>query len=265
MLGTVTKAARVLSLFGSEAPEWGVSEAARRLEMPKSSAHSLMDALAATGLLERTAGSRYRLGRSVLALSRTLLDSSDVIAQARPVIDELTRRFGVTVNVASLSDGEVLYMARASGARPLPSSGSAVGHRRAPHSTALGKVLLAHAAPAVVDAALADGRLRPLTAWTVTSPEALRAELAAVQHQGYARSDQEAVAGLRCYAAPIFSHDGRVEAAVSVSVSVADDDGQRNRCAGLAMTAAPAVTRRLCRVQVDASGFGRRSATAVAA
>jgi len=86
VLGTVGKASRVLDLFTREAPEWGVTEAALALEVPRSSAHDLLDTLAQTGLLRRVEGNRYRLGLKLLTLSNAALDSLAVRVQARGVM-----------------------------------------------------------------------------------------------------------------------------------------------------------------------------------
>src|SRR5918995_5088110 len=43
MLRTIKKATQVLDLFSLERPEWGVSEAARALNLPKSTINTLID------------------------------------------------------------------------------------------------------------------------------------------------------------------------------------------------------------------------------
>ena len=45
-LNTVAKVGRVLDLFAPEQPEWGVSEVAEALRIPRSSAHALLASLA---------------------------------------------------------------------------------------------------------------------------------------------------------------------------------------------------------------------------
>ena len=60
-------------------------------------------------------------------------------------------------------------------------------------------------------------RLDRLTTRTVTTPKALRAELARVRAQGWAVVDQELEEGLRAVAAPIRDRAGRTVAAINVS------------------------------------------------
>jgi DNA-binding IclR family transcriptional regulator len=245
MLGTVNKAGRVLELFTSTKSEWGVTEVARALNMPKSSAHSLLTALAATNLLGRTGDNRYKLGWRVLSLSRTLLDSSDVRMHAQPALHTLAHRYGVTAHVATLDDGEVTYIDKVEAGGTVPILVSGVGRRLPAHSTALGKVLLAYESAGTLEQLFGTRGLEPMTDQTITSPRALHAELEAVRRQGWARADEEIVEGLVCYAAPIVDPELGIEAAVSVSVSVEEDRARPDRYVRLAIAAATQVTRKL--------------------
>jgi len=92
-----------------------------------------------------------------------------------------------------------------------------VGTRVPAHATSMGHVLLAGLSPAELDAYLSVADLAPLTSHTITSPEALRAELDKVRAQGWALVDQELEDGLRSVAAPVRDTAGRVTAAVNVS------------------------------------------------
>jgi len=113
----VENAGRVLELFTVAAPEHGVSEVARALGMPKSRAHALMSTLSEVGLLYRTAGSRYRLGLQILALSRVLVESTESQSGARVIMRELVGRFAETVHLAALHAGRVIYVDKLEGTR----------------------------------------------------------------------------------------------------------------------------------------------------
>src|SRR3954454_7916836 len=64
MLNTVKKVGPVLDLFTAEQSEWRMTDIARALEMPKSSAHALVTTLADVGLLSVGPSGRYRLRRT---------------------------------------------------------------------------------------------------------------------------------------------------------------------------------------------------------
>jgi DNA-binding IclR family transcriptional regulator len=91
-----------------------------------------------------------------------------------------------------------------------------VGARAPLYCTAAGTALLAFADRALVEEILA-GPLPALTATTITSPDALRAELGKVRAQGYAIDQCERENGLFGVSAPVRDVAGRVVAVISFS------------------------------------------------
>ncbi|HEY8487214.1 MAG TPA: IclR family transcriptional regulator, partial [Limnochordales bacterium] len=210
--------ARVFELFSAERPEWGVTEVSRALRIPKSSAHALLATLCRVGLLRKTPQNRYRLGWRVLALTQVLLDSTEFRAEALPAMQRLVARFGETVHLAVLEDGQVVYVEKLEGTRAVRVAVSRVGARLPAHCSAVGKVLLAHQPWEKVEAVAALHGLPALTPNTITSLERLRAELQRVREQGFAYDHEEVMPDLCCVAAPIRDHSGAVVAAMSLSV-----------------------------------------------
>lgn len=126
----------------------------------------------------------------------------------------LHERTGQLVHLSVLDGAEVVCLERIGGseATTVPSR---VGGRMPAYSTAAGKAILAFGDPGAVEHVLAQG-LRPRTARTLTRPNALRAELAAVRERGVAHDREESFRGICCVAAPLRGA-GRAVAAVSVS------------------------------------------------
>jgi IclR family KDG regulon transcriptional repressor len=195
-------------------------------------------------LLCRSGRNRYRLGWKVVAFSRTAIATSDVRAQARPVMRALAERLNATVHLATLDDGQVLYIDKLV-ARGAPSvSVSAVGMRLPPHCSAVGKVLLAHQSRALARDALGRCGMRPFTERTITSPDAIAFQLSAVRDRGTAVDREEIVDGLCCHAAPIVER-GEVVAALSVSVPRAADERFGTRYDDMIRAAGVRVSRQL--------------------
>ncbi len=218
MLQTVQKAAEVLNLFSIERPEWGVSELAKALAFPKSSASALVSTMAEQGLLRRTSSGRYKLGWRVVALSQVLLSTTDFHIEARPVMEALIARFGETVHLATLEGGQVIYVDKLQGTRAIQVAVTGVGYRLPAHCSGVGKVILASRPWDEVGQILNSKGMVALTSHTITSPDIFKAELARVAAQGYAYDMEEAVEELCCVAAPIRDHRGDVVAALSLSV-----------------------------------------------
>lgn len=220
-LTSVHNAARVLRAFSVQERELGVSDLARRLGLAKSVVHRLLRTLVEERLLEQDADTgRYRLGIKVYELGIAVSSHADLHGAVIPPIDELHQRTGDSVHVAILDGAEVVYVERREAQRTLQPLGE-VGHRNFAHSTATGKVLLAHLGPAELDLALGWTELPALTPHTITDPARLREELGRVRERGYAENREESRLSLCSVAAPIRGAASTVVAAVSV-VAAAD-------------------------------------------
>src|SRR5450755_2037187 len=112
MLGTLMRAGAVLDLFTTDEPEWGVTATARQLGIGKSLAHDVLASLAAIGLLQRVGHGRYRLGWRTMSLASVMLRTSELQAQARPVVRDLAERHGVAVSLVAWDRGRILYIDR---------------------------------------------------------------------------------------------------------------------------------------------------------
>jgi DNA-binding IclR family transcriptional regulator len=213
---SVRRAAALLRAFGDGAPELGVSELGRRLNLHKSTVSRLLATLESEGLLERAPGTdKYRLGREIQRLAGHMPPAGDVHAIARPFMVELAEQTRETTNLAVLDGAEVHNIDQANGPH-LVHVGNWVGRRTPLHCVANGKALLAHQ-PAAALARLLAEPLAAYTPHTITDPAALAAELDRVRAQGYAGAVSEFEIGLNGVAAPIFAADGTAVAALSIS------------------------------------------------
>lgn len=219
-LNTVDKVGRVLDLFSTKRPDWGVSEVAGALGVPRSSAHALLASMVDIGLLQWRAGGRYRLGWRVIELAEIRRRTLDVRPLAAPVIAALVARFGETCHIAVLDKDHALYIDKSLGTHNLRVQGAPVGARLELHCTAVGKVLLAFGEEGQSDDLISRLELTRHTQTTITGRDALRAELARIRSRGYGYDRGEAVDDVHCVAAPIRDDLGSVVAAISMSTPV---------------------------------------------
>lgn len=218
MTQVIKKLAQILDLFSLERPEWRVSEVARALGLPKSTASELLTSLAEQRLLSRTVKGRYRLGWRLFELSQTLLDTTEFRIEARWVMKELVEYWKETMHLAVLDGVQAVYIEKL---QPIPAVKIRItraGARLPAHCSGVGKALLAHSEWEYVAERLEDQGMPGLTPNTITTLDALADELERVRERGYAYDDEETLIGLRCVAAPVYSSEGTVVAAVSFSV-----------------------------------------------
>ena len=195
----VTRAGAILDVLaesGGEAP--GPSELARRLGLPKSSIANICNALADIGLVRRI-GTGFALGRRLAELGGAYLASVDAVQEFYDACRLLPTGSEETVQLAILDDLEMTYLARHDGRQPVRLT-SQIGRRLPATVTATGKAALASLDEADLDRRLAGTTELPrLTANSLTSVDALRANLAIVRERGYALDDEETVEGVVCY------------------------------------------------------------------
>ena len=216
-LSSVRNAARLLRAFAPTDRDLGVSELATRLALPKSSVHRLLTALAAEGLVERTApNGRYRLGLRLYELGAIVSSHLDLHEVVSPYLDDLRNRTGETVHVSILDAGEVVYVERRESSHTLRIF-RRVGHRNHAHCTSSGKVLLAWLSADERRRIYATHGLPPHTPHTITDPNLLEEELVRVRERGYAENINESELGASSVAAPIRDVSGSVIAAIAIA------------------------------------------------
>ena len=218
MLQTIQKAGELLALYDRDHTEWGVREAASKLKIAKSSAHDLMSSLAELGFLNRTEENRYRLGWRLVTLSETLLATTELRKEARPVMEELAARYQETVHLAVLDGTQAVYVDKLEGRQAVRVELTSLGARLYAHCSALGKVLLAYRSEEEVKYIIETAGLPRFTDNTITEEEDLLQNLIKIRKQGYAYDMEEILLDLCCVGAPIYNYTGQVIAAISMSI-----------------------------------------------
>ena len=210
---SVDRALDLLEALAAAGRPLGVSELGTATDLPEGTVHRLLRALVLRGYVRQDAARKYALGASVLRLRdagrRTLA------GQASPYLSRLVELSGETANLALLEGDLVVYVAQVPSARALRMFAE-VGRQVHPHSTAVGKVLLADRPDHEVRALVGRIGLPRRTAATITDVDAFVAELHRVREQGWGVDDGEEELGVRCLAVPVRDGAG-VHAAVSVS------------------------------------------------
>jgi IclR family KDG regulon transcriptional repressor len=209
------------------------ADLSRQLRIPKSTCSYITARLEREGYLIRDdATGRYRIGLATVALAYGALRETGIHSVAEPALYKLTSETGLSAGIGVLERGWVLLVDRVEGprfvnraleSRPVRARAQRdVGRELPAHSTALGKVLLAHLPREQVVSILAQRGLRRYTRKTNVSAARLFAELEVVRKKGYAVADEEAYLDLRALAAPVSDASGAVRAAVSVNGSPKD-------------------------------------------
>nr|WP_310181135.1 MULTISPECIES: IclR family transcriptional regulator [Rhodococcus] len=169
------RASLVLDAFDGRS-ELSLTQVVDITGLPRSSAHRILEHLTQLRWVTRTER-LYSLGTRLMELGHIAREQDPLHAAALPHLRSLHHRTGLVVHLAVLDDNSLLYREKMSG-RFGSTVPTRMGTRRAPHNTALGKVLLAFAGESGTE----NDRIRDV---------------------GLASERSEAVPGVGCIAAPI--------------------------------------------------------------
>lgn len=216
-LSSVSNALAVLDLL-AEKGSASLTEITRELSISKASAFRLLYTLEQCGFARRTSETRFSLSMKFAHYGAKLAESNDIVQVCRPYMRQLCRHFGCESHLFVLAGNEhcrCIY--KEFGDNPLQ-LGSYIGFEVPPHLCSGGKVLLAWSSDEKKKQYLKRCLFneRP-TANSISTPEALEAQLAVIISNGYAHDSEEYKNGSCCVAAPIFDWQGRCVAAVSLS------------------------------------------------
>jgi IclR family pca regulon transcriptional regulator len=209
---------RVLEAFTEKVPSLSLTEISLAVGLDKSTAFRSVYTLEKSGYLVRDPDTkRYRPGLKVLRLGFAALNSLGLRQIAQPYLKALSSQTGETTNMTVREGAEVVYIAR-NRTQQIISINLQVGSRLPVYCTSMGKVQLIDQSLRELHDLLGAEPYPAMGPNTITTLEALVAELEQIRQQGYAINDEELAAGLRSTAAPIRDAEGEIVAAINVSV-----------------------------------------------
>jgi DNA-binding IclR family transcriptional regulator len=217
----------VFDAFGDD-ESLGVSELARRANLPKSTVSRIAADLVEQRLLDRD-GDKLALGVRLFELGQTVEQPRLLRRHALPVMAELRNQTGLAVQLG-VRDGPDVVIIAALRAQGVAAPSSRVGSRQPAHATALGMAMLASSPSGFID------------------PPGVRQERADVRRAGVAVHGDDGEGGRVGVAAAVLGHAGLVVAALGVLASADDTDSLETlplRCAPALRAAAQALGRRL--------------------
>lgn len=213
---SVDRALKILELLAQSRRGLTPSDISRRLALPKSSVHLLVKTLEAMGYLKNNrVNGKYHFGLKLVTLSHTALENLDLREQARPFLQDLMLKTGLTVHMAVLEHDEAVIIEKVEAPGMLRLA-TWVGRRLDANSSGVGKALLAFT-ETDLNQTLTRRALARHNRNTIASPDKLARELKKVRELGYAFEDEEGEIGFRCIGVPIYDAAQKAISAISVA------------------------------------------------
>lgn len=215
--GVIGKVLAILELLDQAPLGLKLKEIADRTGFNKSTAHRFLNHLVSANYLIRGAGGSYMVGPSLTRLGTGVGFHSTLVEAARPVMQNLRKLTGETINLAVLDGSHVVYIDVLETEHTFRLV-STVGIRRPYYCTSLGKAILANMKDEQRrEDLISSVRFEAATPRSITTVGRLKKQLLTIRKRGYSLDDEEAVAGIRCLGAAIYDKDGEAVAAISVA------------------------------------------------
>lgn len=214
---SITRALAILNRLAECDDGLTLTELARSVALPPSSAHRILTTLQRQRFVRfEPATMSWLVGVQAFVVGNAFARSRDMVPLAVPHMRRLMTKTGETVNFFMLDGEEVMCMAQIQ-SQQMVRAISRPGGGVEMHRSAAGKAILAHMEEEDVVGIVERNGLPRYTEHTIVTPEALRLELANIRQRGFAVDNEEFSLGLRCIAAPIFDEAGAVHAAISLA------------------------------------------------
>ena len=215
--GTVNRVLRILSCF-AEKEAWGLNELARALDLPRASAHRLLNLCAPLNFIDRNEAGQYVPGVELYRMAGRLSADMPMHRLAQPVLDAIRDETDETVLLALLVRSELKMFFSLSASPSHPMRYAVDKNRLQPLSWgAPARTMLAHLGDEAVEEVIARGEPSPLDGRPLDTKE-LRKALKECLRDGYLCTYAQRSRDSWGIAAPFFGANGEVVGSINITV-----------------------------------------------
>jgi IclR family transcriptional regulator, acetate operon repressor len=202
------------TLLDSDQP-LGLNEISARLELPRQSAHRIINNLIKTGLVQRHFKSdRIALGPRMRRLALETMWDSHRSWPSHAILEDLAEQTGETCNLGVLEGNKVLLVDRVETHLALRIH-SEVGTRLDFHTSAIGKMIVSHLPKERRHRLITSRPLKRFTPFSKTTEPELEEEFSEIRRRGYSIANQGTMLGIFGIAMPIHDPKGRILAGLA--------------------------------------------------
>lgn len=181
----------------------------------KSTTSRILATLTQLRVVEQDETGRFRLGITMLRLGLSVHQSLDLRARARSTLQRLVEQTGETIHMAVPEGSRAVYVEKLEGTNAYQMR-SRIGTTMPLYCTGVGKAILAFM-PEPERLARLPATPVARTAHTIVDLDELAHDLERTRLRGHSMDLEENEDGVRCVGAPVFDHEGRVAAGISIA------------------------------------------------
>ena len=205
----VQKTVDVLSYLSANSRGAVLTDIAKDLNFPKTTAHDILKTLADNNFVQYTKSpqKKYSIGANVYAIGVRYLESSNLFRIAKPYLMLLADKYEKTTFLGKRMNERVVCIYKYASLLAKAPSGN-IGDLKRLHASAIGKCYLAFDPDAAHLIETID--LPAITPHTITDRGRLKSHVEKLRALGYSWEQREAHIKMACLAAPIFEQGAMV-------------------------------------------------------
>jgi IclR family transcriptional regulator, acetate operon repressor len=214
--GTLGKAVALLDLVCQSERPLRFTDLLKITDQPRGSLHRQLRHLVTEGLLDLTPEGDYTAGLRLLGFAAKAWARNSVRQLAEPHMASLHALTGETVHFGVLRQSEIVYLDKLE-SRQTVRMHSQVGNAAPLYCTGIGKAALSCLDDTALGALVARMSFHSFTPATLSTPQALLADVAQIRERGFAYDLEEHQPGICCVAAAIATADRSFVGGISVT------------------------------------------------
>lgn len=210
------KIVRILDLLSNAEHPMSGADVAKTLDLPRSSAYALLQALLEANLVSKADERQFTLGIHVMHWASAYLSRQDIVAAFHQNFSHCSALDSYTLTLSMLQEDKVVYLACKNSNAPLGFT-FRIGMQMPAALTATGKMLLSELSHKEIEQRISH--FPPaFTENSVQTLADLYAELEIIRKQGYAIDNGQLRLGMYCYAVAIKDRQGKARYGIAASL-----------------------------------------------
>lgn len=215
---TVDRITKLLEFLSKHKDGIGINEISESIDIPLSTTHRILNSLKKDGYVSQDRlTKRYKLGIKVLSLATNLVNDMDIVKIARPIIEDLSTKYGQLVFLSVLENNKIICVDMVNNSKRMKFY-VRIGSTMPIHCTAAGKSIVANLDEAKIDNLLKNGNIKRYTPHTKIEEVEIKKEFSMIRQNGYAVCNEELELGVNAISIPIYGRDNMVYASITIMI-----------------------------------------------
>lgn len=219
---SLDRALNILEIISSE-EEIGLTHISKKVALNKTTTYRLITALKDNGYVKQLKNRKYALTYKMFSLGNRNVQNFAFVTRAKRLITKLAIEVQQVIHLVIQDGTQILYIDKYTPQeKETIMKTSKIGKMAPMYCTAAGKAILAFKTEEEIQKIWNESEIKRYTARTITSYDTFFQDLKRIKKNGYSTEFEEYQLGIYCIGAPIYSLNGDIVGAISISVPISD-------------------------------------------